>query len=196
MSIYAASTDLKRGGQKGERERQEKTQERIVQITEETKQKKRRRRQNKEKERRLFFDTKKPSLEREREKEKREQKHKRKQRVRSAGIVSSFFSLLYSNLAPLGCSIPKLVSSFALYIWFLSEQKVPCLPVVFSLILSRIVVDVKAACSFSCSIAARDCEFLKVFIVPFLRLLECHLATECCIGNVVAYRRVFTQRRK
>jgi len=158
--------------------------------------KKGRRRQNKEKERRLLFDTKKPSLEREREKEKREQKHKRKQRVRSAGIVSSFFSILYSNLAPLGCSIPKPVSSFALYIWFLSEQKVPCLPVVFSLILSRIIVDVKAACSFSCSIAARDCEFLKVFIVPFLRLLECHLATECCIGNVVAYRRVFTQRRK
>ena len=36
MSIYAASVDLKKGGQKGERERQEKTQERIVQITEET----------------------------------------------------------------------------------------------------------------------------------------------------------------
>ena len=33
MSIYAASVDLKKGGEKGERERQEKTQERIVQIT-------------------------------------------------------------------------------------------------------------------------------------------------------------------
>jgi hypothetical protein len=40
MSIYAASADLKRGGQKGEKERQEKTQERIVQITEETEGKK------------------------------------------------------------------------------------------------------------------------------------------------------------
>ena len=57
------------------------------------------------------------------EKEKREQKHKRKQRVRSAGIVSIFFSLLYSNLASLVCAIPKPVSSFALDIWFLFEQK-------------------------------------------------------------------------
>jgi len=93
------------------------------------------------------------------EKEKREQKHKRKHRVRSAGIVSSFFSLLYSDLAPLVCAIPKPVSSFALDIWFLFEQKVPCLPAVLSLILSRIIVDVKAACSFSCSIGVRDCEF-------------------------------------
>ena len=80
----------------------------------------------------------------------------KKKRVRSAGIVSSFFSLLYSDLAPLVCAIPKPVSSFALDIWFLFEQKVPCLPAVLSLVLSRIIVDVKAACSFSCSIAVRD----------------------------------------
>jgi len=49
-----------------------------VQITGETKGKKGRRRQNKEKERRLFFDTKKPSLERERAEKKRMKKGRRR----------------------------------------------------------------------------------------------------------------------